>query len=70
MAGSVFAITAEPPHVLLCIVFAIPAFMGWILPIFLYKKAVRKQTEKLAPLIEEKYDEIYELCEKGNRLLY
>ena len=70
MAGSVFAITAEPPHVLLCILFAIPAFMGWILPRFLYKKVVRQQTEKLAPLIEEKYDEIYELCEKGNRLLY
>ena len=70
MAGSVFAVTAEPPHIVLCIVLAVPAFLGWIIPYFLYKKIVEKQTEKLTPLIEEKYDEIYEICEKGNKLLY
>lgn len=70
MAGSVFAVTAQPPHILLCIILAIPAFLGWIIPYFLYKKIVGKQTEKLAPLIEEKYDEIYDICEKGNKLLY
>lgn len=70
MAGSVFAVTAEPPRVILCILLAIPAFLGWILPCFLYKSIVRKQTEKLTPLIEEKYDEIYAICEKGNKLLY
>lgn len=70
MAGSVFAVTAEPPRVVLCILLAVPAFLGWILPYFLYRKIVKKQTEKLTPLIEEKYDEIYEICEKGNKLLY
>lgn len=70
MAGSVFAVTAQPPRILLCIILAVPAFLGWIIPFFLYKKIVRKQTEKLTPLIEEKYDEIYEICEKGNKLLY
>lgn len=40
------------------------------LPYFLYKKIVRNQTEKLTPMIEAKYDEIYEICEKGNKLLY
>lgn len=69
MAGSVFAITAQPPHILLCIVLAVPAFAGWILPLFVYRKIVRTQTEKMIPLIEEKYDEIYELCEKGSKLL-
>jgi len=68
MAGSVFAVTSQPPHIVLCILFAIPAFIGWILPYFIYKKRVGKQTEKLTPLIEEKYNEIYEICEKGNRL--
>jgi len=68
MAGSVFAVTSQPPHIVLCILFAIPAFIGWILPYFIYKKTVGKQTEKLTPLIEEKYNEIYEICEKGNRL--
>ena len=70
MAGSVFAVTAQPPHILLCILLAIPAFIGWTLPYLVYTKIVRRQTEKLVPLIEEKYDEIYELCEKGNKLLY
>lgn len=69
MAGSTFAITAQTPHLILCILLAIPGFLGWILPYFIYKKIVAKQTEKLAPLIEEKYDEIFEICEKGNKLL-
>lgn len=70
IACSTFAVTAVPPKILLCIIFAIPGFLGWILPYFLYKKIVRNQTEKLTPMIEAKYDEIYEICEKGNKLLY
>lgn len=70
MAGSTFAVTAQPPHYILCILLAIPGFLGWVFPYFLYKKIVGKQTEKITPLIEAKYDEIYEICEKGNKLLY
>ena len=70
IAGATFAVTAQPPHYVLCILLAIPGFWGWIFPYFLYKKIGKKQTEKLTPLIEEKYDEIYEICEKGNKLLY
>lgn len=70
MAGSTFAVTAQPPHYILCILLAIPGFLGWIFPYFLYKKIVGKQREKITPLIEAKYDEIYEICEKGNKLLY
>lgn len=70
MAGSTFAVTAQPPHYILCILLAVPGFLGWILPYFLYKKIAEKQTEKITPLIEAKYDEIYEICEKGNKLLY
>lgn len=70
MAGSTFAVTAQPPHYILCILLAIPGFLGWIFPYFLYKKIAGKQTEKITPLIEAKYDEIYEICEKGNKLLY
>lgn len=70
MAGSVFAVTAQPPHILLCIILAVPAFLGWIFPYFLYRKILEKQTGKMTPLIEAKYDEIYEICEKGSRLLY
>ncbi|MBD5522786.1 MAG: DUF2207 domain-containing protein [Lachnospiraceae bacterium] len=70
MAGSVFAVTAQTPNYILCIILAVPGFLGWIFPYFLYKKIVGKQTERVTPLIEEKYDEIYEICEKGNKLLY
>lgn len=70
MAGSVFAVTAEPPNMILSVLLAVPGFMGWIIPCFLYKRVVRRQKEKLQPLIEQKFDEIYEICEKGNKLLY
>lgn len=70
MAGSVFAITAQTPYIILSILLAIPGFIGWIIPYFFYRRIIRKQTEKLTPLIEQKYDEIYEICERGNKLLY
>ena len=70
MAGATFAVTAQPPRYILCILLAVPGFLGWILPYFLYKKKAGKQAEKIMPLIEAKYDEIYEICEKGNKLLY
>lgn len=37
---------------------------------FIIQKQISNQTEKLTPMIEAKYDEIYEICEKGNKLLY
>lgn len=70
MTFSTFAVTGNPQHILLSIIFAIPGFVGWITPYFIYRKVVRKQIEKVTPLIEAKYDEIYKLCEKGNKLLY
>ena len=69
MAGSVFAVVATPPLILLCIILAVPAFIGWILPYFLYKSNYAKKAAKLAPLIDSKYDEIYEVCERANNLL-
>jgi hypothetical protein len=69
MAGSVFAITSDRPRILLSIILSIPAFIGWLLPIFVYKELVGKRAKKIEPLIEEKYEEIYRICEKGNKLL-
>lgn len=69
MAGATFAVTAKPPHIILCILLAIPGFIGWILPYYVYRRVVGNRIEKVTPLIEEKYDEIYEICRKGNRLL-
>lgn len=69
MAGSTFAVTHEPPLVILSAILAVPGFLGWILPYFLYKKLKAKKSRKIEPLIEQKYDEIYGICEKGNKLL-
>lgn len=69
MALSVFAVTNDPPKILACILFAIPGFIGWALPLYVYKYLVKKRTAQIIPLIEQRYDEIYEICEKGNNLL-
>lgn len=70
MAGSVFAITAAAPAVILCAILAVPGFICWALPYFVYKSQVVKRGKKVTPLIEAKYDEIYETCEKANNLMH
>ena len=66
--GSMVGIIAA--FLILCVILAIPGFAGWILPLFVYKWIRRKRRERTMPLIEEKYDEIYAICEKGQKLLY
>ncbi|MEG0368303.1 MAG: hypothetical protein RR585_15770 [Coprobacillus sp.] len=51
------------------ILFAAPGFIGWILPYFCYMKIYEKKVKEINPLIEKKYDEIYDICEKANQLL-
>jgi len=70
MAGSVFAVTNEPPLILLCILLGIPGIVGWALPYRLFKYFVKKRSAEVSPLIEQKYDQIYEICEKGNALIH
>lgn len=69
MAGSTFAVTHEPPVIWLCILLAVPGIIGWILPYFVYRRVVQKQKERIEPLMEQKLEEIYEVCEKGHSLL-
>lgn len=70
MAGATFAVVAEPPIIWLTILLAIPGFLGWIVPYFLYRALVRKRTAEIEPLMEQKYDEIHSICEKGTHLLH
>jgi hypothetical protein len=51
------------------IISAIFAFAGLIFPYFLYKSTYAKKTAKVNPLIEIKYNEIYEVCERAKSLL-
>lgn len=67
IAGSVFAYNAG--LVPLSIILAIPGFIAWIIPYFSYLSFRKKKTEQTAPLIDQKYDEIYEACKKANGLL-
>lgn len=69
IAGSTFAVVHEPPVIWLCIVLAVPGFIGWILPYFLYRMLAQKKTKEIQPIIDAKYDEIYEICKKGYSLL-
>jgi len=67
MAGSVFSyIGGLLP---LCIILAVPAFIGWIIPYFCHVRISRKKTAQVSPLIDQQYDAIYEVCEKANVLL-
>ena len=67
MTGSVFAVTAG--NIPLCVVLAVPGFIGWIIPYWIFRSVSRKKTEAVNPLIDQKYDELYEVCEKANALI-
>lgn len=67
IAGSVFAVTSE--NVNMCIALAIPGFVGWIIPYLLFKRMSRKKVEQVNPIINQKYEELYSICEKANELL-
>ncbi len=53
----------------LMVILAVPGFLGWIAPYFCYQKIQRRRAEQTAPIIEQKNDEIYSVCEQGCRLL-
>ena len=67
MAGSVFAVLAN--MIPLCVILAIPAFLGWVLPYINFNKLRAKRTEAVTPLIDQQYDAIYDVCEKAHILL-
>ncbi len=69
MAGSVFAVTAEPPIIWLTIVLAVPGFALWGAAYFVYGEAKRRRVKKVLPLIDAKYDEAYAVCEKAQQML-
>ena len=69
LAGSTFAVTHQPPMIPLCILLAIPGFLGWIVPWFLYRAMVRRRSRVVEKLLEKKYNEIDEICQKGHQLL-
>lgn len=69
MAGSVFAVTAKPSMIGLCVLLGIPALALWGIAPIVYKKLAAQRTASANEMIAKKYDEIYEICEKGSKLL-
>lgn len=69
IAGSTFAVTHEPPMIWLCVLLAVPGFLGWGLPYFIHRQIALRETARLTPLIEAKYEEAYQICEKASKLL-
>lgn len=67
LAGSVFAIVGG--IIPLGIVLGIPGIIGWTLPYLAYQRLGKATTEQIAPLLEQKHDELYSICEKANGLL-
>jgi Flp pilus assembly protein TadB len=67
MTGAVFAFLAA--RILFGILLAVPALIGMLLPVFLYRKYLKESTEKINSQIETYYDMIYEACDKANHLL-
>ncbi len=69
MACSVFAIVGEDPMIFQSVCFAVPAFALCFLSYPLYRRMLARRIKKVEPLIEAKYDEIADICEKGSALL-
>lgn len=70
MAGSVFAVTAAPPIIWLTILLGIPGFLFWAAAYFSYRAVRKRRVKKVMPLIETKYDEACEVCEKAFHLMH
>ena len=64
MAGSVFAMLAG--MIPLTVILAIPAFVGWVLPYFIFRSMTSKRTKTVEPQIEKQYDGIYDVCQQAS----
>lgn len=69
VAGSVFAVTALPPRIPLCIILAIPGFVLWFLAWYGHRIMKVRRKKRVVPLIEGKFDEADEVLEKAYKLL-
>ena len=67
MAGSVFCFLAD--LVLPSVILAVPGFLGWIAPYLLYRTICKRKAAELTPMIDQKYDEIYAVCEMASHLV-
>jgi len=67
ITGAIFGFLAD--KTLLAIVLALPGCMSWAFAFPVYKKIRSNQEAKVASLIEEQYDLVYDVCEQARKLL-
>lgn len=67
MALSTFAYLADMSPAF--IIAAVPGFLGWIIPFFLYRSVKTSKEQAIAPKIEEQHDNICSICQAGNDIL-
>lgn len=51
------------------VILAILGFLGWVAPYLLYRFISTRKSAEVTPLIDQKYDEIYAVCENASQLL-
>lgn len=67
LAGATFSFLAG--QIIICIVSAVPGFLGWGIAYLLYRRIYAKQSAKASVEIERALDGMYATCEKANTLL-
>ena len=70
LSYSIYKVINEPPNILLCVIFGTSGLFCCVFPCFLFKILTKNRTTEIVPLIEKKYDEIHEICEKGSELIH
>lgn len=68
MAGSVFAITANNPLYVVCVICGILGFIGWGFGYYMYLKVKKEKRRENTSLIEEQYNTLYDSCEQAKKL--
>ena len=67
LVGAVFSFIAS--KVALGIILLIPSIAGWMFGYFSSVRLKGKQSEQTAPQIDQRYDEVYAVCQKAHDLL-
>lgn len=68
MAGATFCYLGG--FIIWCAILAIPGFIGWALPYFIYQIIKKAQTNKVNPKIDEEYERVYRTCEEASEMIY
>lgn len=68
LAVSVFSITAATPLYVPCVISGVIGIVLWIMPYFIYKNKYRAKEQENISLIDEQYNNIYNICEQAKNL--